>query len=254
MILCGALVAPLAATGAPAHAERGSPPVHAVVGGKLAPDGWFPWMVRLSMGCGGALTAPRVVLTAGHCVAGTGPDTSIRVIAGVADLKSPNAIVARSVTVIRATGFHGEVNGDDWAVIKLDRALKLPVLPLSRGGDDGPQTILGWGQTGETNPVQQRRLRYATVSIVADATCAAAYRKVGVDLVAGESICASAPGVDTCQGDSGGPMVRRTGRHGWVQTGIVSWGVGCARKGYPGVYTQVSTFQAAIRAATRRLA
>ncbi|GAB1694440.1 S1 family peptidase [Krasilnikovia sp. M28-CT-15] len=253
VILCGALIAPLTTGDVPAHAGGGAQPSRAVVGGKLAPDGWFPWMVRLSMGCGGALTAPRVVLTAGHCVAGTGPDSSIRVVAGVADLKSPNAIVARSVTVIRATGFHGEVNGDDWALIKLDRALNLPVLPLSRGGDGGPQTILGWGQTSESNPIQQRRLRYATVSIVPDATCAAAYRKVGVALVADESLCAGAPGVDTCQGDSGGPMVRRTGRNGWVQTGIVSWGVGCARQGYPGVYTQVSAFQAAIRAATRRL-
>ncbi|GAB1643074.1 S1 family peptidase [Krasilnikovia sp. MM14-A1259] len=253
VILCGALIAPLTTGDVPARADGHAPPQRVVVGGKLAPDGRFPWMVRLSMGCGGALTAPRVVLTAGHCVAGTGPDTSIRVVAGVADLKSPNAIVARSVTVIRATGFHGETNGDDWAVIKLDRAIDRPVLPLSRGGDTGPQTIMGWGQTSETSPQQQRRLRYATVPLVPDSTCAAEYRGAGVELVVDESICAGSPGIDTCQGDSGGPMVRRTDRNGWVQTGIVSWGIGCARKGYPGVYTEVATFQAAIRAAIRRL-
>ena len=48
-------------------------------------------------------------------------------------------------------------------------------------------------------------------------------------------------------------MVRRDGDGGWVQVGIVSWGLGCARDGYPGVYTQVSTFRKAIRAATRKL-
>jgi secreted trypsin-like serine protease len=100
---------------------------------------------------------------------------------------------------------------------------------------------------------QEHRLRYATVPLVSDAACAKAYRTVGVNLVENESLCAGRRGVDTCQGDSGGPLVRKDGRGRWVQVGIVSWGLGCARKGYPGVYTQLSTFRSAIRTATRRL-
>lgn len=38
-------------------------------------------------------------------------------------------------------------------------------------------------------------------------------------------------------GDSGGPIVQ-----GDVQIGIVSWGNGCARAEYPGVYTKVSSY------------
>ena len=255
LVLFGLIAAVLSIGEVPARAGDGAQPVREVVGGALAPDGRFPWMVRLSMGCGGALTAPRVVLTAGHCVDGTGPDTSITITAGVTDLKSADSVHARSVSVIRAAGFHDETRGDDWALIKLDRALDLPTLDLTRRPvrNKDRVTIMGWGQTSENAMRQQRRLRYATVPIVPDSTCANAYRKVGVDLVADESICAGKPGVDTCQGDSGGPMVRRHGNGGWVQVGIVSWGLGCARDGYPGVYTEVSTFRQAISAATRKL-
>ncbi|MFI5496495.1 S1 family serine peptidase [Actinoplanes sp. NPDC051859] len=232
----------------------GAAPVREVVGGDLAPAGRFPWMVRLSMGCGGALTAPRVVLTAGHCVNGTGKDDSIEVVAGVTNLKSGDAIHAKSVSVVRAAGFRGETYGDDWALIELDREIDLPTLALTRGGSDekGPMTVLGWGQTRENALKQEKKLRYASVPVVADEDCAQAYGKVGVDLVKDESICAGKKGVDTCQGDSGGPMVRKSGAK-WIQVGIVSWGLGCARKGYPGVYTQISAFRPDIRAATRKL-
>ena len=224
-----------------------------VVGGDAAPQGRFPWMVRLSMGCGGALTAPRVVLTAGHCVTGSGPNTAIKVTAGATDLKSPKAVTARSVRVIRAAGFKGETKGDDWAVIKLDRALDLPTLELAgEATPDGPYTVMGWGLTSEDADKQQRKLRYATVPFISDDACAKAYQKADVDLVKDESICAGRKGVDTCQGDSGGPMVAKSGGK-WVQVGIVSWGYGCAREDYPGVYTQVGTFRAAIGAAVHKL-
>jgi secreted trypsin-like serine protease len=233
----------------------GAGPARAIVGGGVAAQGQFPWMVRLSMGCGGALTAPRVVLTAGHCVPGAGPNTSIVVTAGSPDLKSPAVITARSVSVARSAAFSDETHGNDWALIRLDRPLNLPTLPLSRGGaeDQGTFTILGWGVTGEADRQQETKLRYGTVPTVPDAECAVDYRTIGVVVIPAASICAGKLGTDSCQGDSGGPLVRPDGHGGWLQAGIVSWGYGCARKNYPGVYTQVSTFQAAIRAATHTL-
>lgn len=254
LVLAGVSAAALLIGVAPANGD-GTRPVPEVVGGNTVPDGRFPWVVRLSMGCGGALTAPRVVLTAAHCVDRTGPDTGITVTAGVTDLEDRGAIVARSVYVTRAPGFSIETRGDDWALIKLDRTVDLPTLPLARGTDHdtGTFTIMGWGLTRETGLDQQRRLRYAKVPAVPGRTCVDAYRPVGVKVVVAESLCAGARGVDSCQGDSGGPMVRRDAKGRWLQVGIVSWGLGCGRAGYPGVYTRISAFRPDIRAATRKL-
>jgi secreted trypsin-like serine protease len=50
-------------------------------------------------------------------------------------------------------------------------------------------------------------------------------------------LCAATDGADACKGDSGGPLVHTWGEPRLV--GIVSWGIGCAEDGQPGVYTRL---------------
>jgi secreted trypsin-like serine protease len=225
-----------------------------VVGGSRAAQGEFPFMVRLSMGCGGALYSPTIVLTAAHCVNRTGTNTTITATLGVVDLNSTSKITRKSNYVYRAPGYNG--NGKDWALIRLASPVTgLATLPIATttAYDSGTFTIAGWGAASEGG-AQQRYLLKATVPFVSDATCNSAAMYNG-EIIPSDEICAgyTAGGVDTCQGDSGGPMFRRDSANAWIQVGIVSWGDGCARPNKPGVYSQVSTFAANIAAAATSL-
>ncbi|MFF4499175.1 S1 family peptidase [Streptomyces sp. NPDC001401] len=225
-----------------------------VVGGTPAAQNEFPFMVHLSMGCGGALYKEDVVLTAAHCVHGSGSNTGITVTAGVTDLNSSSAIKVKSTEVVQAPGFHGETNGKDWALIKLAQPVDLPTLKIATSTryDRGKFTIIGWGTTKESGGSRPTKLLKATVPYVSDSVCK---RHYGDRLKPKDDICAGYPqgGVDTCSGDSGGPMFRKDDAGHWVEVGITSWGDGCARRGAPGIYTQVSTFANAISRAADAL-
>ncbi|XP_033647661.1 plasma kallikrein-like [Asterias rubens] len=104
--------------------------------------------------------------------------------------------------------------------------------------------IVGFGaikEDGNTADVLQE----AMVPLVEIRDCIKAYpRDISYNM-----ICAGymKGGIDACQGDSGGPLVcsRRdesANVERWYLTGITSWGNGCARPNYPGVYTKVARY------------
>ena len=241
------LIACLAACAALAAAAAPSP---AVVGGTSAPAGKYTSVAEITFGfgflCTGTLIAPNYVLTAGHCGSVTGnvsspaawPAAAIDVRIGSNRSGQGERVPVSSVTVHPS---HFLNSGYDIALLKLSRnSINAPTKVANDPALWTPGTlekIVGWGATSE-NGSTPSTLQEAQVPITTDAYCAGAYS----DFDAQSMVCAGYPqgGVDTCQGDSGGPMFGTTATGALKVVGATSFGNGCARAGYPGVYARVA--------------
>ncbi|XP_025834022.1 trypsin-1-like [Agrilus planipennis] len=226
-----------------------------IVGGHATAMNEFPWMVRLSyfnrFYCGGMLINDRYVLTAAHCVKGF-MWFMIKATFGehdrCSDTKRPE-----SRFVLRAiTGAFSFLNFDnDIALLRLnDRVpimdtIKPICLPTKK--DDlyiGTKAIAtGWGtlkEDGKPSCVLQE----VEVPVISNEAC----RKntsYTAKMISDNMLCAGYPGVggrDSCQGDSGGPLIAQRADKKYELIGVVSWGNGCARPSYPGVYTRVTKY------------
>jgi secreted trypsin-like serine protease len=95
------------------------------------------------------------------------------------------------------------------------------------------------------------QLREVEMELIDTTECSASYEAFGEatgdpnQFVASTEICAGAPegAKDSCYGDSGGPLVAPAdNEQGWVQVGVVSWGVQCGNPALPGIYSRISQF------------
>ena len=116
------------------------------------------------------------------------------------------------------------------------RAVCLPTGGDLYAGKTG--TVVGWGSIKEQGP-QPDELREVTVKIWDNHTCKDTYGNAAPGGIMDHMMCAGQKGKDSCSGDSGGPMQIGEGST-WTQIGIVSWGIGCGKSHYPGVYTRVT--------------
>jgi len=231
-----------------------------IVGGQEAEDGQFPFQVSLrtvgALGathfCGGSIIDEWWVLTAAHCCSGQIPLTMHVVAGGIKLNNFENEEENRNLdAIIPNPQYSSSGFGHDVCLLKMKEAfewtefvqpINLPeVLQETEAGEIA--TVTGWGTLTEGAFNLPNILHWVEVPVVSDEDCNNAYQSAGSASVEESMICAGLPegGKDSCQGDSGGPFfLNEPGNVTLV--GVVSWGYGCARAGYPGVYAQVSYF------------
>uniref|UniRef100_A0A8C5X6R3 Peptidase S1 domain-containing protein n=1 Tax=Malurus cyaneus samueli TaxID=2593467 RepID=A0A8C5X6R3_9PASS len=243
-----------------------------IVGGHEAPEGAWPWIVSLQVHhrgirfrhlCGGVLLGRKAVLTAGHCVSGRTDPCDWRAVLGVHNLQkhSPHTAKRRIRRIMVHSQFKRDTFENDVAVFELRSAVRyslyiqpicLPPDPLAELLDNSSSCyISGWGRTvekGKISPV----LNQAQVEILPHSLCNSSEGYEG--LMNNNVLCAGAwgGGTDSCQGDSGGPLeCYHPDSDKYYLIGIASFGIGCGRPKYPGIYVRLSQYRKWIKAKVR---
>lgn len=147
---------------------------------------------------------------------------------------------------------------NDIAIIKLDEPVEfnevlhpvcMPTPGRSFKGENG--IVTGWGALKVGGPTSDT-LQEVQVPILSQDECRKSRygNKITDNMLCGGY---DEGGKDSCQGDSGGPLhIVASGTREHQIAGVVSWGEGCAKAGYPGVYARVNRYGTWIKNLTKQ--
>ncbi|KAJ3213690.1 hypothetical protein HK099_007229 [Clydaea vesicula] len=240
-----------------------------IVGGEpVANQSVYPWVASISISgsshsCGGTLIAKNLLLTAGHCSAGSASSRKVTVwrydiSKTAASEQAVQYSVEKIITHPSYTGSPVPLNDVSVWVLKqtsnpANRVVQ--TVNYAKTADHplfpGKVRAIGWGTTRQGGGGSlATKLRQVDINLISNAECKKSYESQYPNGVPDSTVCAAEAegGKDTCQGDSGGPLFQTNEAGEVVVSGVTSWGIGCADKGNPGVYARVGSFSSWIDA------
>ncbi|XP_026960325.1 transmembrane protease serine 7 isoform X2 [Sagmatias obliquidens] len=235
--------------------SRSPSTLHRIIGGTDTQEGGWPWQVSLhfvgSAYCGASVISREWLLSAAHCFHGNRLSDPTPWTAHLGMYVQGNAKFVSPVRRIVVHEYYNSQTFDyDIALLQLSVAwpetLKQLIQPICippagqkvRSGEKC--WVTGWGRRHEADNKGSPVLQQAEVELIDQTLCVSTY-----GIITSRMLCAGVMSgkKDACRGDSGGPLsCRRKSDGKWILTGIVSWGHGCGRPNFPGVYTRVSNF------------
>jgi len=222
-----------------------------IVGGTDSQD--WPWAVSLltTRGqhfCGGSIITKKHILTAAHCAYRFRNVPALHIGLG-GHLRDSHRRVFVSKIFIHNEYNHGYRFDGDVAILKLEEEIDIDLkaspicLPeMNQKHKEGDSVrVKGWGRLNETNSEIPNHLQEVSLKIKSPNICSQVYGRMFTENMM--CVGGTVPDKDACQGDSGGPLVLEDEEtKKWIQVGVVSFGMGCGRVGFPGVYTKLVNY------------